>query len=94
MIRSGCEEVMGRPIEELSFRSVDARLAAYLADRAGGTVAATQQEIATDIGTAREVVSRRLAAFAKGGLVRTERGAVVVLDLPRLTRIKDGDGPA
>ncbi len=85
--------LMGR-IEELSFRSVDARLAAYLSDRAGGTVAATQQEIATDIGTAREVVSRRLAAFAKRGLVRTERGAVVVLDLPRLTRIKDGDGLA
>ena len=81
--------LMGR-IEELSFRSVDARLAAYLLDRAPGTLAATQQEIAADIGTAREVVSRRLAAFARGGLVRTERGAVTVLDAPGLIRIKDG----
>lgn len=81
--------LMGR-IEELSFRSVDARLATYLLERAPGTVAATQQEIAADIGTAREVVSRRLAAFARGGLVRTERGAVTVLDAPGLIRIKDG----
>jgi CRP/FNR family transcriptional regulator len=81
--------LMGR-IEDLSFRSVDARLAGYLLDRAPGTVAATQQGIASDIGTAREVVSRRLAAFARAGLVRTERGAVAVLDAAGLTRIKDG----
>lgn len=81
--------LMGR-IEDLSFRSVDVRLAAYLLDRAPGVVAVTQQGIAADIGTAREVVSRRLAAFAKAGLVRTERGAVAVLDAQGLTRIKDG----
>jgi len=81
--------LMGR-IEDLSFRSVDARLAAYLLDRAPGRVAATQQEIAADIGTAREVVSRRLAAFAKAGLVRTERGAVTPLDAGALARIRDG----
>ena len=81
--------LMGR-IEELSFRSVDARLAAYLLERAPRKVAATQQEIAADIGTAREVVSRRLAAFARAGLVRTERGAVTPLDPAGLTRIKDG----
>jgi CRP/FNR family transcriptional regulator len=85
--------LMGR-IEELSFRSVDARLAAYLLARAPGTVAATQQEIAADIGTAREVVSRRLAAFARAGLVRTERGAVTPLDAAGLLRIKDGAGAA
>ena len=81
--------LMGR-IEDLSFRSVDARLADYLLARAPGTVAATQQDIAADIGTAREVVSRRLAAFAKAGLVRTERGAITPLDLDGLRRIKDG----
>jgi CRP/FNR family transcriptional regulator len=85
--------LMGR-IEELSFRSVDARLAAYLLGRAPGIVAATQQEIASDIGTAREVVSRRLAAFAKAGLVRTERGAVTPLDPAGLLRVKDGTAGA
>ena len=81
--------LMGR-IEDLSFRSVDARLASYLLQHAADTVAATQQEIAADIGTAREVVSRRLAAFARAGLVRTERGAVTPLDPAGLLRIKDG----
>lgn len=83
--------LMGR-IEELSFRSVDMRLAAWLLGRAPGPVAATQQEIAADIGTAREVVSRRLAAFARQGLVRPERGAVTLLDRSGLMRIKDGGG--
>lgn len=83
--------LMGR-IEDLSFRSVDRRLAAWLLARAPGPVAATQQEIAADIGTAREVVSRRLAAFARQGLVRPERGVVTLLDPAALIRIKDGAG--
>lgn len=85
--------LMGR-IEDLSFRSVDARLAAYLLDRAPGRVATTQQEIAADIGTAREVVSRRLAAFAKAGLVQTERGAVTPLNTAALARIRGGPAGA
>lgn len=81
-------------IEDLSFRSVDARLAAWLLARAPGPVAATQQEIAADIGTAREVVSRRLAAFAKQGMARPERGAVALLDQAALARLRDGGGAA
>ncbi|WP_198373806.1 helix-turn-helix domain-containing protein, partial [Roseomonas rosulenta] len=81
--------LMGR-IEHLSVRSVDARLAADLLDRAPGTVPATQPEIASGIGTLREVVRRRLAAFARAGLVCTERGAVTPLDPAGLLRIKDG----
>jgi CRP/FNR family transcriptional regulator len=85
--------LMGR-IEDLTFRSVDARLATWLLDRAPGPVAATQQEIAADIGTAREVVSRRLAALARSGLVRPERGAVALLDTAGLLRVKDGGAAA
>ncbi len=85
--------LMGR-IEDLSFRSVDARLAAWLLERAPGPVAATQQEIASDIGTAREVVSRRLAALARAGLVRPERGTVALLDAAGLQRVKDGAAAA
>lgn len=85
--------LMGR-IEELSFRSVDARLAAWLLDRAPGPVAATQQEIASDIGTAREVVSRRLSALARAGLVRPERGTVALLDMAGLQRVRAGGAAA
>jgi len=80
-------------IEELSFRSVDRRLAAWLLDSAAGDQAlATHEAIGVEIGTAREVVSRRLAALARAGAVRAERGAVTVLDRQALLRMRDGDG--
>jgi CRP/FNR family transcriptional regulator len=77
-------------IEDLSFRSVDRRLAAWLLARAPGPVAATQAEIAVEIGTAREVVTRRLAAFARQGLARPERGLVLLLDRAGLAAAAEG----
>ncbi|MDE2361779.1 MAG: Crp/Fnr family transcriptional regulator [Hyphomicrobiales bacterium] len=73
-------------LETIAFARVDSRLAATLLARADtdGTVAATHQALAEEMGTAREVVSRQLDAFAKAGLVRTARGEVRVLDRPAL----------
>lgn len=72
---------MTRLIETIAFLRVDARLAAALLARAGehGAVAATHQELAEDIGGAREVVSRQLALFQRGGLLRLGRGRIVLL---------------
>jgi CRP/FNR family transcriptional regulator len=67
-------------IEALSFRSVDRRLAEALLARGTREVAATQAELATEVGTAREVVTRRLTALAKDGLVEVGRGLVTVRD--------------
>ncbi len=78
-------------IEALSFRPVDARLAELLLDRARPLLLATQAEIAEEVGTAREVVTRRLQAMARAGAVAVERGAVRVLDATRLRAIRDGD---
>jgi CRP/FNR family transcriptional regulator len=78
-------------IEALSFRSVDRRLAEALLARGGPEVAATQAELAVEVGTAREVVTRRLNAFARDGLVSLGRGAVTVLDAAALRlRAKGG----
>jgi CRP/FNR family transcriptional regulator len=75
-------------MERVSFQSVECRLAGWLCARAeDGRVNATHQEIATHIGSAREVVSRRLDAFARRGWVRTERGAVIVTDRVALERL-------
>lgn len=75
-------------MERVSFQSVECRLAGWLCARAeNGRVNATHQEIATHIGSAREVVSRRLDAFARRGWVRTERGAVIVTDRMALERL-------
>lgn len=75
-------------LERVAFQRVESRLAAALLSRAeNDEVRATHQELATAIGSAREVVSRRLDAFARSGLVGTERGTVTLRDLPGLTRL-------
>lgn len=70
-----------RLLEQVAFGRVEARLAAALLDLAeGGIVHATQSDLAARIGSAREVVSRRLEAFHKQGWVETDRGAVRLTD--------------
>ncbi|TCP42143.1 Crp/Fnr family transcriptional regulator [Rhodovulum marinum] len=82
-------------LERVAFQKVESRLAAdLLANAEAGAVHATHQEIATRIGTAREVVSRRLDALAKAGLVRLDRGVVTLDDQAGLARIAATDGAA
>lgn len=76
-----------RLLESVAFGRVDARLASVLLDLAEGhVVRATQSEIAARIGSAREVVSRKLDSFAKSGWVTTERGEVHLRDPAALKR--------
>lgn len=80
-------------LERVAFQRIESRLAAALLDRAeGDEVRATHQELATAIGSAREVVSRRLDAFSRAGLADPERGAVRIRDragLARLAAVQD-----
>lgn len=73
--------------EQLAFLSVPGRVAALLLQLAESSglpdpvrLSYTQQEIADFASTTREWVNRALREFAELGLVRNERGAVVVLD--------------
>jgi CRP/FNR family transcriptional regulator, anaerobic regulatory protein len=81
-------------IEELSFRPVDQRLAAFLLARAPGPIGATHEAIAREIGSAREVVSRRLAALARRGAIAVARGEVAILSVPLLRAIERGEAAA
>jgi CRP/FNR family transcriptional regulator len=76
-------------MEEVAFRPIEQRLAAYLVTRSPGAggFQATHQNIAVELGTAREVVSRHLKRFESQGLVRLGRGTVEVLDGPGLRRL-------
>ena len=47
----------------------------------------THSELALDLGTAREVVSRRLKKFEAEGAVALERGRIRILDRTRLRQI-------
>lgn len=70
-----------RLLEQVAFASIESRLAAALLDMAeADQVQATQAELAARIGSAREVVTRRLDAFQRAGWVETDRGAVRITD--------------
>ena len=75
-------------ISQILFSSFDKRLASYLEDerrRSGSTaITATHDQIAKNLGSAREVVSRMLKYFEKEGLVSLSRGTVTITDIPRL----------
>lgn len=74
--------------EELAFRRLDRRLARVLLDRAvGDRVTATHQEIAVEVGSAREAVSRTLKMFEKRGLVALGRGEIHLRATDRLSLI-------
>jgi CRP/FNR family transcriptional regulator, anaerobic regulatory protein len=76
-----------RLLEAVAFGRIDERLAQVLLALAEGEVVrATQAEIAARIGSAREVVSRKLDAFAKAGWVARDRGEVHLRDVTALRR--------
>lgn len=77
-----------RLVEDLSLRTVRERLARFLLEHAGEEAAVarrwTQEEIAAQIGTVREVVARTLRAFADTGLLKIEGHRIILLDRERL----------
>jgi CRP/FNR family transcriptional regulator len=69
-------------VDEVTFHHMDSRLAAHLVRQAGErqkVVTRTHGEIAADLGTSREVVTRILADFETGGLIATSRGRIRIL---------------
>ncbi len=73
-------------VEEVAFRRMDVRLAKFLAERGKeqNPIPITHQEIAAELGSSREVISRILEDFASLELVRPMRGALEVTDLEGL----------
>ncbi len=82
-------------VETVSFGSVRQRLARTLLDlqRQGGRnpflTPLTHQELASRLGTVREVVSRNLGRFQAEGLLRIQRREVEILDIEGLQREAD-----
>jgi CRP/FNR family transcriptional regulator len=77
-------------IEDIAFRRMDIRLAERLMARAeDGTLRATHAQLAAELGTAREVISRQLAEFQRRGWVELGRGTVTLVDAPALQRLAE-----
>jgi CRP/FNR family transcriptional regulator len=70
-------------VSELSFQQLDLRLAGLLEKlsqhRATRRLAITHQEIANELGTTREVVSRLLKEFELMGQISLGRGSIELL---------------
>jgi CRP/FNR family transcriptional regulator len=69
-------------IEDVAFGRVDVKLARLLIDRCDnrpGSISATHQHLARELGSAREVVSRHLKAFEKNGWLTVRRGRLEIL---------------
>lgn len=76
-------------VEEIATLRLDVRLASALlahAQAAGGAgqIAITHQELADELGTVREMVSRLLDEFAHQGMVSLGRGRIQIVDPARL----------
>ena len=82
-------------VEELSLKEVSNRLARFLRDRAlrdgirtrrgiEFPLQETNQEIAAEIGTVRDLVSRNLRRFVDRGILRLELRRVIILDMGEL----------
>jgi CRP/FNR family transcriptional regulator len=73
-------------VEEVAFRRLDARLAQLLVQR-GPVVAATQQKLAEELGSVREIVSRLLRQFEERGWVKLGRSRITVRDSRALAEL-------
>lgn len=80
-------------LEKVTFQRAEQRLADRLLQLdQGADITITQSELAREIGTAREVVSRRLEAWVKRGWVETGRGRLRVLDRTALETFSNSAG--
>ncbi|TLS68581.1 Crp/Fnr family transcriptional regulator [Mariprofundus erugo] len=76
-------------IEDVAFGRMDVRLARRLLELDAGSHALqlTHQQLATELGTAREVISRILKDFERHGYVALSRGKVILADTAGLQRL-------
>ncbi|RRJ82368.1 Crp/Fnr family transcriptional regulator [Aestuariirhabdus litorea] len=67
-------------VQQIAFERIDVRLARYLVRNAGQQIGLTHQNLAEELGTAREVVSRHLKDFESNGWLQLGRGRIEVID--------------
>ena len=79
--------------EAVAFQRLDQRLAAALLGH-GATVRATHQQLADELGTVREIVTRLLRRFERAGLVSCGREQISLLDAAGLRAVASAAGTA
>ncbi len=76
-------------VDVIAFQRLDVRLASKLVTLTGSNdeLEITHQQLATELGTAREVVSRQLNEFQRRGWIGASRGSVKLLDRKALAQL-------
>lgn len=75
-------------IDDIAFQRIDLRLAQRLLAMAeGGRVNVTHQQLATELGSAREVISRALAEFQRRGWIEQARGELRLTNRDALEKL-------
>jgi len=87
-IRKGMNNLMNM-VQEVAFDNMDRRLAVALLKHAGkkAEIKITHQALASELGTAREVVSRLLKEFERHSWVKLHRGTINILDHDQLSKL-------
>ena len=82
-----------RVVDDVAFGRIDVRLAERLLSLAGDfrEISATHQQLASELGTAREVVSRVLQDFQKRGFIEQSRGKIALTGRQALQALADSD---
>ena len=76
-------------VDAVAFQRLDQRLAGRLLGH-GAVLQVSHLELAQELGSVREIISRLLGEFAQRGALRLGRGRIEVLDAALLRRIADG----
>ena len=69
-------------IDEILFQRMDERIAAWLVNQSTvqNVIQVTHQEIAAELGSSREVISRILEEFKQEGLIEMRRGKINIIN--------------
>lgn len=76
-------------LDEVAFRTLNSRLAKILLDYKTPHISKTHQQIADELGTAREVISRQLKRLEQKSIVSLSRGLIEIVDRGGLSKLAE-----
>ncbi|MDD2865026.1 MAG: Crp/Fnr family transcriptional regulator [Methylococcales bacterium] len=78
-------KIIGR-MESVVLNTIDQRISKALLESGETTLTKTHSELAYELGTAREVISRHLKIFESQGLINLKRGVIEIVDRRALSQ--------
>jgi len=81
-------------IEEVAFIPIGTRLASRVLQIQNNEdiIIATHEQLASDLGTSREVISRKLAQWEQQGIIKRGRGSLRIINMAKIQRMAGTKG--